>query len=269
MADQLPEAPRASRGRSRAIAATALFVGLLSVGGWWAGRDLPSVTRPASRAPLGGMRLFDQVLSAVAQKYVDSLDAPAIYDKAVSGLLRELNDPYTAFLTAERLSKLDEQISGVYAGVGLQMDIRDNWPTVIEPIPGGPAERAGVQAGDRVVLIGGAATRGWTQSEVSRALRGPPESNVSFTIERGDQVIPLSIKRASVHRRAVPRVALLPGGIGYADVKVFSTQTATELRAAVDSLLRQGARARSHPSADVDVPAAHPGKPGMSRHRVS
>lgn len=244
MAEELPETPRASRGRTRAIVAAALFVGLLSAGGWWAGRDLkPAAAASAPRAPLGGRRLFEQVAGAVAQKYVDSLDGGKIYEKAVSGLLRELNDPYTAYLTQDRLSKLDEQISGVYAGVGLQIDIRDGWPVVVEPIIGGPAELAGVQASDRIVSIGGQSTRGWTQPEVSKLMRGDPGSPVSFVIERGDQRIPLTINRAAVHRRAVPRVALMPGAIGYADVKVFSAQTAAELRAAVDSLVKQGARA--------------------------
>ena len=81
-----------------------------------------------------------------------------------------------------------------------------------------------------------------TQVEYSRALRGPPGSDVSFTVERGEQRIQFTIKRASVHRRAVPRVAILPGGVGYAEVKVFSAQTATELADAVDSLVKQGAR---------------------------
>ena len=76
------------------------------------------------------------------------LDISTIYDKSVTGLIRELHDPYTAFLSAERLGRLGEQISGVYAGVGLQVDIRDNWPTVIEPISGGP-RRAGSVAGWR------------------------------------------------------------------------------------------------------------------------
>jgi carboxyl-terminal processing protease len=240
MADTLPDTPRVASGRARAAIAAALFVGLLSAGGWWAGRDL-TARATAQRAPLGGARLFDQVIGAVAQKYVDSLAAPVIYEKAVSGLLRELNDPYTAFLPEDRLRRLDEQISGTYTGVGLQVDIRDNWPTVIEPIAGGPAESAGVQTGDRIVSINGESTFGWEFREVSTALRGLPGSDVSLVLERVDQKIPLTLKRASVLRRAVPRVALMPGQVGYADVKLFSAQTITELAVAVDSLVKQGA----------------------------
>lgn len=241
MAEPLPDAPRSSRRRSRTIVAAALFAVLLSLGGWWAGRDLTAGTRQA-RAPLGGARLFDQVVAAVAQKYVDSLDGSALYEKAVSGLLRELKDPYTSYLTEDRLRRLNEQISGTYAGVGLQIDIRDSWPVVIEPIVGGPSERAGVLVGDRIVLVGKESTRGWSRDETSKAMRGAPGSSVTFTVERGDSRVNFTLTRDKVHLRAVQRVQLLQNGVGYVDVNVFSAQTATELSVAVDSVVKLGAR---------------------------
>jgi len=241
MAEPLPETPRAARRPSRAIAAAVFFVGLLSLGGWWAGRDLTAATR-LTRAPLGGARLFDQVVAAVAQKYVDSLDGSAIYDKAVAGLLRELKDPYTSYLAEDRLRRLNEQISGTYAGVGLQIDIRDGWPVVIEPIVDGPSERAGVLVGDRLVLVGKESTRGWSRDETSKAMRGPPGSSVTFTVERGDSRVNFTLIRDKVHLRAVQRVQLMQNGVGYVDVNVFSAQTAEELSHAVDSVVKLGAR---------------------------
>ena len=241
MAEQLPDTPRVARRRSRAIAAAVFFVGLLSLGGWWAGRDLAAATLP-TRAPLGGARLFDQVVAAVAKKYVDSLDGSAIYDKAVVGLLRELKDPYTSYLAEDRLRRLNEQISGTYAGVGLQIDIRDGWPVVIEPIVDGPSERAGVLVGDRLVLVGKESTRGWSRDETSKAMRGPPGSSVTFTVERGDARVNFTLTRDKVHLRAVQRVQLMQNGVGYVDVNVFSAQTAEELSHAVDSVVKLGAR---------------------------
>jgi carboxyl-terminal processing protease len=241
MAEQLPDTPRVARRRSRAIAAAVFFVGLLSLGGWWAGRDLAAATLP-TRAPLGGARLFDQVVAAVAKKYVDSLDGSAIYDKAVVGLLRELKDPYTSYLAEDRLRRLNEQISGTYAGVGLQIDIRDGWPVVIEPIVDGPSERAGVLVGDRLVLVGKESTRGWSRDETSKAMRGPPGSSVTFTVERGDARVNFTLTRDKVHLRAVQRVQLMQNGVGYVDVNVFSAQTAEELSYAVDSVVKLGAR---------------------------
>ena len=241
MAEPLPDTPTASRRRSRAIAAAVLFVGLLSLGGWWSGRDLTAATRQAP-APLGGARLVDQVVAAVTQKYVDSLDGSVIYDKAVAGLLRELKDPYTSYLAEDRLRRLNEQISGTYAGVGLQIDIRDGWPVVIEPIVGGPSERAGVLVGDRLVLVGKESTEGWSRDETSKAMRGPPGSSVTFTVERGESRVNFTLLRDKVHLRAVQRAQLLQNGVGYVDVNVFSAQTAAELSAAVDSVVKLGAR---------------------------
>lgn len=240
MAEELPDTPRPTRRRYRAVVAVGLFVGLLSLGGWWAGHDLAPAAPPVPRAN-SGARLFDQVLGAVATRYVDSLDATTIYDKAVSGLLRELNDPYTTFLGENRLRRLNEQMSGTYTGVGLQMDVRDGWPTVIEPVPGGPSWKAGIIAGDRLVKVAGDVTKGWTRDEASRALRGPPGSQVVFEIERGDHRLAITVLREEVHVRAVTRVTLLPNRIGYVDVNVFNQSTAAELQSAVDSLVRQGA----------------------------
>lgn len=241
MPEVLPDAPRPPRRRVRGIVAALIFVGLLSLGGWWAGRDLTAAVQP-SRTPLGGARLFDQVVAAVSRKYVDSIAPDSIYSKAVSGMLRELQDPYTTFLTDERMRRLNEQISGTYAGIGIQVDIRDGWPVVIEPLMGGPSEQAGILAGDRIVMVGKESTRNWTRDETSRALRGAPGSAVTFTVERGDQRQTFTLTRDKVHLRAVQRIALLPNGVGYIDVNVFSVETAAEVSHAVDSLVKLGAR---------------------------
>ncbi|MCZ8204791.1 MAG: S41 family peptidase [Gemmatimonas sp.] len=237
----LPDAPPAPRRPVRALVAALGFGGLLAVGGWWAGRDLTAAAQPV-RAPLGGARLFDQVVSAVAQKYVDSIPADTIFAKSVAGMLNELDDPFTSFLPEERLRRLNEQMNGTFSGVGIQVDIRDGWPVVIEPLVGGPSERAGVLAGDRIVLIGKESTKDLDRDEVFKRLRGPSGTSVTFTVERESQRQSFTLMRDKVHLRAVQRVALLPNGVGYVDVNVFNAFTATELSAAVDSLVKMGAR---------------------------
>ena len=241
MPDILPDAPPAPRRPVRALVAALGFGGLLAVGGWWAGRDLTAATPPV-RAPLGGARLFDQVVAAVAQKYVDSIPADTIFAKSVAGMLNELDDPFTSFLPEERLRRLNEQMNGTFSGVGIQVDIRDGWPVVIEPLVGGPSERAGVLAGDRIVLIGKESTKDLDRDEVFKRLRGPSGTTVTFTVERESQRQTFTLMRDKVHLRAVQRVVLLPNGVGYVDVNVFNAFTATELSAAVDSLVKMGAR---------------------------
>ena len=114
----------------------------------------------------------------------------------------------------------------------------------MSPFPGSPAERAGLRTGDRVVEIDTMKTRGWTTDEVTRALRGPPESNVTVVIERPGTPsrLTFNVKRGGVHRRAVGRTALLGSGVGYVDVNIFNDSTAMELAKAVDSLRTAGMR---------------------------
>jgi carboxyl-terminal processing protease len=225
--------------RYRAFVALAAMAGALVTGGWFLQRGLGgggSINRP---------RLFDQVVTHVAEKYVDSLTRDSIYRDAVHGMLRELDDPYTAFLSADRLARLNENTTGRYAGLGVQIDVRDGWVTVVSPLPDSPAERAGIQTGDRIVEVDGRSTEGWSQDEAQRELRGPKGSSVTVMVERpGIQArIPFHLTRADIHVKAVRRVDLLPGQIGYLDIDVFSEQTASELTREIVSMKQHGLRA--------------------------
>lgn len=229
--------------RARAVAASLIFGAALGAGGWWIGQSRP-VEPPlvAARGPETGAALFEQVYHYIATQYVDSLPVDSLYRKSVAGLVGELDDPYSAFLPEERMRRLTEEMSGNYAGVGLQVDLRDSWVTVIQPVAGGPAEKAGIQAGDRIVAVGELPTIGLKEDEVGRLLRGVPGTSVAFTVERfGVHRFTVNVKRESVTVRAVPRVVMLRPTIGYVDVNVFGANTASELRVALDSLRRMGA----------------------------
>jgi carboxyl-terminal processing protease len=208
-------------------------------GGWVLGRGLN--TRETS---FTNARLFDTVVEHVKHYFVDSIPDSTLYEHAMIGMLRELNDPYTLYLPPTRLRRLTEQTTGNYIGIGAQIQRRDDYPMIIAPFPGSPAERAGLRTGDRVVEIDSMKTRGWTNDEVLKALRGPPESHVTVVIERpGDpERLTFKLQRGGVHRRAVGRTALLAGNVGYVDVNIFNDSTAMELRQAVDSLKAAGMR---------------------------
>jgi len=230
--------------RARAILASLLFGSALGAGGWWMGQgreELPAL-EPV-REPEVGARLFEQVQTLIATRYVDSIPLDSIYRKAIAGLVEELDDPYSSFLTEQRMRRLSEQMNGAYVGVGMQLGERDGWATVIEPFPGGPAERAGVQAGDRVVAVEGESTRRLSNDDVIRLIRGAPGSSVSLTFDRiGADRFSVTLSREAVTRRAVPRVTMLRPNVGYVDVNVFGANTASELKEALDSLNRLGAR---------------------------
>src|SRR5678815_1242284 len=162
--------------RSRTIAVAALLMFSLIAGGWLLERGTRSgpVTTKAEAA-----RLFDEVFTRVYRNYVDSLGTPAMYKMAVDGMLYELEDPYTTLLPPDKLGRLNETTSGNFAGVGLQVDVRDGWLVVIAPLPGSPAERAGIQPGDRIIEIEGRPAKGWTMEEATKAFRGDAGTSLS------------------------------------------------------------------------------------------
>ena len=120
--------------------------------------------------------------------------------------------------------------------------MRDGWLIVVAPLPGGPAERAGLQPGDRIIEIGGKLTKGWTNEEASKVLRGKLGTMVTLKIERPgvSNPIDLKVQRMTIHQSAVRRASLLGEGVGYIDLKAFSDSTAKELNGAIASLLARG-----------------------------
>lgn len=208
----------------------------LLFGGWLLSRGMERPAQP------NGERLFDEVVTHVRRFYVDSIPQPELFEKAMTGMLDELGDPHTIYLNPVRLKRLNETTSGNYTGLGIQVDVRDGLPTVLASLPGGPAEHAGLQSGDRMVEIGGKATRGLTVDEVRALLRGEAGSILVAMIERPGVPTPFEVRvtRGEIHRRAVRRAALLADGVGYIDVKVFSDSTQLEVSRTIDSLTTAG-----------------------------
>src|SRR6185503_6525213 len=97
-----------------------------------------------TRANRTGAALLDQVLTFVALRYVDTLDAQALYEKAARGLVKELNDPYTELFTPKQLEDFSRNTNGRYAGLGMEITPVMGWVTVGKVFPNTPAERGGV-----------------------------------------------------------------------------------------------------------------------------
>ena len=223
--------------RSRAIVVGAVLGAAVVSGDWMVRQGLAGAARESASA-----RLFDQVLERVTANYVDSLSQSELYRRAVDGLLDELDDPHSLYLSEARLARLNEQTSGSYVGLGLRFDARDGWLTVIAPLQGSPAERAGIGTGDRILEIDGQSTRGLTPDEASNMLRGRPGTTARLVVERAvdGQTLRLSLPRLAIHVGTVRRSTVLSDSIGYVDLNVFGDSSAAEIARSVDSLRARG-----------------------------
>jgi carboxyl-terminal processing protease len=187
-------------------------------------------------------RLFDDVLGHVSAYYVDSLGETDLYHKATEGMLEQLKDPYSVLLTGDDYKALTEQTSGNYAGLGIQIDVREGWITVVAPLPETPAERAGVQTGDQIIEVDGKSTEGWKNDEAVKALRGVAGSKVTITVRRSGILEPLKypLTRAQIHIRSVPAGTMFDGGVGYISLNPVSETSAGELRQEITAMKRKG-----------------------------
>jgi carboxyl-terminal processing protease len=187
-------------------------------------------------------RLFDDVLGHVSAYYVDSLGETDLYQKATEGMLEQLKDPYSVLLTGDDYRALTEQTSGNYAGLGIQIDVRDGWITVVAPLPETPAERAGVQTGDQIIEVDGKSTEGWKNDQAVKALRGVAGTKITITIRRAGIPEPLKypLTRAQIHIRSVPSGTMFQGGVGYISLNPVSETSAGELRSEITAMKRKG-----------------------------
>jgi len=217
-------------------------IGLVAVlsflsGGWLLQRGVASDGNVYQQA-----RLFDDVLGHVSTYYVDSIGETDLYQKATLGMLEQLKDPYSVLLTGDDYKALTEQTSGNYAGLGIQIDVREGWITVVAPLPETPAERAGIETGDQIIEVDGKSTEGWKNDEAVKALRGNAGSKVVITIRRAGITEPIKYRliRAQIHMRSVPPGTLFDSGVGYISLNPVSETSAEELRQEIAAMKAKG-----------------------------
>jgi len=225
--------------RHKGFVVAAVISAALMSGAWFLQRE----TEPAGSV-YQQARLFDDVLAHVADYYVDSLDERQLYQMAIDGMLDRLHDPYSVFLKPEDFRQLSEATTGNYSGLGIQIDVRDGWITVVAPLPDTPAERAGVQTGDRIIQLDGRSTEGWKQDQAVKELRGPAGTAAELLIRRTgvDKPITYKLTRATIHIRSVdPRITMmLDDRVGYIALSPVSESSTRDVSLAIDTLLKQG-----------------------------
>ncbi len=172
---------------------------------------------------------FNEVLIKIKDYYVDEKGYDELIDAAIQGMLREL-DPHSIYLSRHQYENLLIDTKGEFGGLGIQISVRDNYPTVISPIEDTPAYRLGIQGGDRIIEIEGESTKGWITEKAVSKLRGQPGTQVDITIGRegSKDSLHYAITREMIHVPSITYSDMI-GDVGYVRVARFSETTARDL----------------------------------------
>lgn len=208
----------------------------LTAGGWLlqqSGGDQDSVYAKA--------RLLDHVHRLVAERYVEQVDPAELYQMAIDGMLIELGDPYTVFLSEDDYQDLHLSTTGNYGGLGIRIDEQGGWITVVGVLPNTPAERRGLQTGDKIIEVEGESAEGWSADDAVARLRGERGEPVTIKVGRIGLAEPMAftIVREEIHVEAV-NAFMLTDEIGFVRLNQFSKQAVREMRASIDQLLANG-----------------------------
>lgn len=220
------------------------LVALLVLGlGGLLGGLLGSELQAESQTPADHLRTFGEVMTIIEDHYVGEIDSKAVVESAVQGMLRRL-DPHSSYLAPEAYSEMRDEQRGKFYGLGIQISKRgsDKPLTIIAPIDGTPADRAGLQAGDIIFRIEGEETIELTVQEAVRRLKGDRGTKVTVTIKRpglGD-LFDVTLERDEIPIDSLRYAYMLDEQTGVIKVGNFTSTTADELDAAIASLEESG-----------------------------
>ena len=177
---------------------------------------------------------FTKVLNLIQQYYVEEVDTEKLVYGAIKGMLREL-DPHTNFMPPEMFKEFENETSGEFGGLGIEISVQNGILTIISPIEDTPAFKAGVKAGDKVVAIDSQSTKGLSLVEASQFLRGKKGSRVVLKVVREgvENPIDIPIVRGNVKIRSV-KYTNLEDGFAYVKITSFIENTAKDLDKTID-----------------------------------
>lgn len=189
-----------------------------------------------------------QTILSIRNTYVDPISLDSIYEVAIPKLLAEL-DPHSEYIPAKSFQQVNESLEGEFDGIGIVFNAMTDTITVLNVIPQGPSDKAGVRAGDRVILIDGREVAGQklAQDSMVRLMRGPRGSNVKLSVKRGgiDNLVDIDITRAPIELHSIETAFMLDNKakIGFIRLSQFSRTSHSEMRQAIDKLRGEGAKA--------------------------
>lgn len=205
--------------------------------------QVPVSATPSSDIPAEAYTLFQpfwETWTLVHEQYVDQpVDDVALMRGAINGMLASLGDQHTSYMDPNEFEQANSSLSGEYEGIGAYVDTTTKYLTVISPIPGSPADQAGLRSGDAIIAIDGKDMTGVDPELVRKQVLGPAGSVVTLTILRGEETpFDVKITRAKITIKSADG-KMLDNGIAYVQVTTFGDHTTSELKSTLETLMAQ------------------------------
>lgn len=205
--------------------------------GWLIGRQ--------NRTTSGSEEKLLSVFDLIQSEYVDEVDLDSLVEMTIPAMLENL-DPHSAYIPAKDLTSVNEELDGKFSGIGISFRIHNDTLNVMEVISGGPSEKVGILAGDRIIKVDGEdiAGKGIKDEEVMKMLRGEKGTKVTLTVKRASSKKPLvfDVIRDDIPVESIDASYMLNDSTGYVKVSRFGRTTYREFLQALNGLRLQGAQ---------------------------
>ena len=189
------------------------------------------------------LRKLNLAQFAIANLYVDETDEGKLVESAIIGMLEEL-DPHSTYSNAEEVKKMNEPLQGNFDGIGIQFNMAEDTLFVIQPVSGGPSEKVGIRAGDRITHVNDTLIAGvkMTTDDITRRLKGPKGTKVNVKVVRKgvDELLGFTIERDKIPVYSLDASYMITPKIGYIKINRFGATTHEEFMDALASLKGQG-----------------------------
>ena len=188
-------------------------------------------------------RKIELILESIDRNYVDSIDYNKVNEAVAAAALSAL-DPHSAYMPPQILRESEEDLMGNFDGIGIQFNVPNDTAVVIDVIPGGPSEKIGMQAGDRLLKVDSTNIAGvhFPQDSMVRRIKGVAGSKVLVTVKRGSEIIPFEITRGKIPTHSIDAAFMVSDTTGYLRLSKFSRTTELEFVQSTAELVDQGMR---------------------------
>ena len=182
---------------------------------------------------------LNALLRVIDDQYVDTVNMTDLVEKAMPQILAEL-DPHSTYIPAQKLEEVNSELEGSFSGIGIQFTIQEDTIHVNSVIPGGPSEKVGLMAGDRIVMVNDSifVGKGVTNEKAMRNLKGPKGSQVKLGVKRGTEkdLLSFTITRGDIPQNTIDAAYMIDNDFGYIQISKFGRTTHVELLNAIAQL---------------------------------